>query len=240
MFNSIDGIKSSYTSEKRESDRVNHYYGYAILRPIGNYIAYCFIRIGLSANAVTLIGLILQLVAFYFILFTSKSLIIPALLINIWLLLDFVDGTIARVKNQQSIQGAYYDALSGFLVENILHISVGYYLFLHVNSISIDPLLFLTIGIISSLLFQFYRLAKYEYFRIVGYSMDMVQKKVQISPISTEQILKGIKSFEIPTMVIFILFGKIWIWFLIVCLFRILISIAGLWKLILEVSTSNQ
>lgn len=54
---SVSDIRRSYPSEKARSDLINHLWIYLVLRPLSFYVTPVFINLGLSANAVTGLGL---------------------------------------------------------------------------------------------------------------------------------------------------------------------------------------
>ena len=76
---------------------------------------YLFINTGWTANMVSLLS--------WFVIFAGSVLLcinnfwcmlIGIILINFWLILDCVDGNIARVKKVKTFMGDFYDAVAGY------------------------------------------------------------------------------------------------------------------------------
>ena len=129
-------------------------HGRKYVQPIIRYLAEIFIKMGLSANGVTIIALILGLGVPLFI-YLDYSLVG---VIFLWVsgLLDAVDGTIARLKGS-NLFGALMDITFDRIVEVgiILALAIKYpennFLFiLLVSSILISMTIFLTVGTLSA------------------------------------------------------------------------------------------
>ena len=101
-----------------------------IYKPISIYICRLLRRTKITPNQITIFSTIPGLLGAYYVS-TGKYfyIILGALLIHIKQLLDNVDGTLARLKNQSSVFGKYLDGL----VDTIVIISwwaafvIGYY-----------------------------------------------------------------------------------------------------------------
>ncbi len=123
----IQAIRSMYTEEKRAFDR-NNLWGYFVVRPISYYVTWLFLRLGISANRVTW-GSFFIAVAGCLLLATGSynSIIAGALLVNLWYLLDYVDGNIARYTNSSTNYGRLLDTFTGAAVNVLLIIcaSIG-------------------------------------------------------------------------------------------------------------------
>lgn len=140
----IDDIRSKYSEEKKISDK-NNLWGYFVLRRISYYLTWIFLRLGISADQVTGISLIIGSLGCIFLAskgYRNGNTIIGALLVNIWALLDYVDGNIARFNNSCSKCGEFFDALTGYTVGTLLFFSVGIGVFNHPDS-SLSSLLLL-------------------------------------------------------------------------------------------------
>ena len=121
----LTGIKKSYHSTKQLSDR-NDLWLYYVIRKISFYITWIFLKFGFSANQTTYIAIIVGLTGCGFIIYTDyKIKIIGTLLINFWIVLDCVDGNIARYKKESSEYGEFIDSLGGYLMNALLFLSVG-------------------------------------------------------------------------------------------------------------------
>ena len=163
---------------------------------------------------------------------TSSNLFTISILLNLWLLLDFTDGTVARVSGQATKRGHYLDAISGFIVDNFLHIAVGYYLFVRYNVSNV----FFIGGVVSTVLFQYYRLCQYEFKNIYD---SIFLKKSKNNKI--EFYAKAFKSFELPLMFIVSLVGIEFVlyWFSLYVIFRLVISLTGILLTLRPVNISS-
>jgi phosphatidylglycerophosphate synthase len=122
----IYDIKEHYTEEKRLLDKETNFWVYLYVRKLSFYVTWLCIRIGLTANQVTFISLILGMVGcFFMIMGDRESTIIGAILINLWAILDCVDGNIARVLKKTNKTGWFFDSISGFILNSILLFSIA-------------------------------------------------------------------------------------------------------------------
>ena len=152
-----------YPEEKRNLDK-NNLWGYFVLRKISFYLTWVFIRLGVSANQVTGIAIIIGCIGCILLAFGGYSgMIAGALILNIWALLEFVDGNVARYNNSCTSYGAFVDDLNAYTVATLFFISVGVGAFHHpdlwLNSIAInvDNGVFLFLGGWASVFYIFPR-----------------------------------------------------------------------------------
>ena len=126
-------VRQSYTSRKARTDLTAHLWIYLVLRPISFALTPFFINLGLSANAVTALGLIPLICGLVFILLGAISpvnFVIGAALINIWYLCDCIDGNIARFRGRVSKFGALFDWMVGRIYHAFLPACLGLGLYL--------------------------------------------------------------------------------------------------------------
>ena len=78
-------------------------------------ITYVFINTGWSANQVSVLSWILIFVAAICLCIDNLWwMLVGVLLTNFWLVLDCVDGNIARVKKVKTFMGDFFDAVAGY------------------------------------------------------------------------------------------------------------------------------
>lgn len=78
-------------------------------------VTYLFINAGWSANMVSVLSWILIFIAAVFLCINDFWwMLVGVLLTNFWLVLDCVDGNIARVKKVKTFMGDYFDAVAGY------------------------------------------------------------------------------------------------------------------------------
>jgi len=78
-------------------------------RRVPEFFARIFMRLGVSPNGVTVLGLALTLATCVFYMWSGNTLL-TVFLFTLWGVLDLVDGVLARMTNQVSKSGAYLDA----------------------------------------------------------------------------------------------------------------------------------
>ena len=88
-----------------------------LVRSVSNYFTKLCLKIGISANQVTLIDFVLGLATgIYFLSREPKSWIIGSLLMYLFRMFDCVDGEVARYNKSVSPLGQYFDDLTFFLL----------------------------------------------------------------------------------------------------------------------------
>ena len=115
---------------------------------------------GISANKVTGIAILIGCIGCVLLAFGSySSMIAGALILNIWALLEYVDGSVARCTNSSSNYGAFIDDLNASTMSILLFISAGIAAFNHPNLfvINVNKSVFLFLGCWASLFYIFPR-----------------------------------------------------------------------------------
>lgn len=121
---SVKDIRSIYREHMKQRQGIDpnatyNLWGEGILRKISYYPAWFFLRLGISANLVTGLSFAISLLGCTLIISgINWSMTIGALLLNIWAMLDYVDGQVARCSDSPSDYGRFLD----FLVENVVAI----------------------------------------------------------------------------------------------------------------------
>jgi phosphatidylglycerophosphate synthase len=148
-------FKNLLGEAKRASDPVWCRFFY---RPLSFPSGWLFYRIGIKANTVSLLTVLITTSScLMMILSQSSYIIIAALLMNLVALMDCIDGNIARARNETGPGGDWMDALSGYTVYALLPLSLGIHLYLK------DPYLILSglwivVGSVTSISNLFLRL----------------------------------------------------------------------------------
>jgi len=158
-------IRAGYTAEKRKEDREFRVWLYLVLRKISFYVAWVCLKFGISANQTTFLSVIVGFSGC--ILIASGQyydVIAGSILINCWLLLDCVDGDIARTKGSTSHYGQFVDALAGYLVSGLVFASIGIGCVSGISCItSCNGLLILGLGFWGSLSYVLTKLISLQY-----------------------------------------------------------------------------
>lgn len=85
-----------------------------------------FINLGFSANQVTVFSIFVSLFAcLCYALPYTGFLAVAVFLINFWLILDCVDGNIARCKKQKKTYGEFVDAMGGYFTVAFVYFAIS-------------------------------------------------------------------------------------------------------------------
>ena len=113
--------------EKRIQD--SYFVLFRLYRQLCFPLAAVFLRYGVTANTVTVLGFMLLMLAFAFIsLGTKTGFVIGAFVYFFAFILDFVDGTIARFVNKPNYFGKMIDGLVDYF-SHLIYFFVGIGLF---------------------------------------------------------------------------------------------------------------
>ncbi len=97
-----------------------------VLREVSYYLVWLFLKLGFSANLITGVGFLIGCAGCFFIASGNYLLmIIGALLVNLWALLDYTDGQVARCNNSSSNYGRFLDMLADEGIAALLFVSLG-------------------------------------------------------------------------------------------------------------------
>lgn len=98
-------------------------------RPLSFVVSSLLASVGISANSISYFNVFIAIAAaVLFLLNDYKCAITGAILVNVWLLFDCVDGNIARSVRKQPY-GEYADSMSSYFLVPLMCISLGMYTF---------------------------------------------------------------------------------------------------------------
>lgn len=90
------------------------------IRPISFLITWIFLRINITANQVSYISALVCVISAIALAFGSETIQFWGVIgLNIFSILDAVDGNIARVKVTENKYGGWADALSGYIAYSV-------------------------------------------------------------------------------------------------------------------------
>ena len=125
MRNTVAYIKSTYLQKMVEERRVRIFM-YLIYRPLSFYLTPLFLSLSFSANAITVIGLILALCLPIIAIFGGQfGFIYVSITSFSCLVLDCIDGNTARVTKKGGFLGPYLDSLTGKIFWIMLYLAIG-------------------------------------------------------------------------------------------------------------------
>ena len=116
--------------QKPDHDRIGNWMARRISRPAALRITWLLAPWGVSANAVTLAAWSAALVAAWTFSWGSiGGWILGAILLQLWYLLDHVDGQLARLHGSSSLDGVQLDYLMHHTVNLLVPLGIGWGLF---------------------------------------------------------------------------------------------------------------
>jgi phosphatidylglycerophosphate synthase len=135
MIESIKELKKICQDSKTET---MDWYSKIFYRNISIYLTKLLLHTSITANHVTLFTIVLGLAAGILFSFgTYLHILAGALLLQLWLILDCVDGEIARYRGSAGICGKYVESLDHYITEPFTVVCVGYGLYMLLDAISI-------------------------------------------------------------------------------------------------------
>lgn len=134
-----------------------------ILRDAALPITWLLLHTSVTANQVTLVSLGIGLFGIFLMAFVSKgSFLLGAILLQVWYLLDHVDGQIARYRGTACLTGRFFDFLTHHVIHGVLFFALGFYAFQAAGS-----LFFVVWGFVMSvamMMFNLFNDTKYKTF----------------------------------------------------------------------------
>jgi phosphatidylglycerophosphate synthase len=121
----ISLLRASY-GVKEVFDRHDSFISRYIYRPVSFYLAVPFVWLGFSANQVTLLSFVVALVGMGLLATGNQpAVLIGSLLRATGVLLDYVDGDIARLQGKTSHLGKFLDGMTDTLIGALLPLAVS-------------------------------------------------------------------------------------------------------------------
>lgn len=112
MKYTFNDITSSLTKKKNSRSSL---WVQLWVRKASFLFTYLFINTGWSANMVSILSWIIIFIAAICLCINNFTvMMIGVILTNFWLILDCVDGNIARVKKVKTFMGDFFDAIAGY------------------------------------------------------------------------------------------------------------------------------
>lgn len=96
------------------------------VRRVSFFFTYVFINLGFTPNGVSVLSIFVTLAACALFMIPLKGTVIAAvILINFWLVLDCVDGNIARCIKQKTAYGEFVDDIGGYYTVAFVYLVIG-------------------------------------------------------------------------------------------------------------------
>ena len=127
LYSRVKDEFQSSPKSKNPSDGGNSIIGKVVFRPIGLLLAPIFIMLGMTANQVSFLSIVVGTISnMIFLLQSGNALIVGGVLYVVFAILDFTDGLVARHYKKSTFHGKVIDAVSGILVSSFTPFMVGY------------------------------------------------------------------------------------------------------------------
>ncbi|MDR0751053.1 MAG: adenylyltransferase/cytidyltransferase family protein [Christensenellaceae bacterium] len=199
----------------------------AVRRPSFLFTA-LFINVGFSPWMASIFSVFVAVAGCVFLSINNPNFIIAGVvLVELWLVMDCVDGNIARVKKQSSKMGEFIDAFSGYFVSAYVYLSIGIAAYHTSNIIHMDKHYFLMLGAIASISDILARLIHQKYLNCnpqkIQAQVDIRKKSLSYIRLRIEKEL-GISGFFMPFLIISLIFNV----FDVMIVFYALFSVCGL------------
>ncbi len=154
-FVNYSEFKALLGENKRSSDPL---WCRFIFRPLSFPIGWLFYKIGMKANSVSLLSILLAFTSSLIMIFGSANTIILASFLMVLVALsDCIDGNVARARGETGPGGEWMDALSGYTVYALLPPSLGIHIYLN-SPHAMLPELWILVGAVTSIANLFLRL----------------------------------------------------------------------------------
>ncbi|MCI8866479.1 MAG: CDP-alcohol phosphatidyltransferase family protein [Lachnospiraceae bacterium] len=123
MKYTVEDIKKSFPESKAKKEP---FWGRVFLRRTSFYITYFFINHNWTPNKVSLLSCIVAIIGCILLCFDQLLFIwMGVFILNIWSVLDCVDGNIARCLKKTSLAGEFFDAVGGYTISAFIMPGVG-------------------------------------------------------------------------------------------------------------------
>jgi len=116
-------VKYRLKDAVKENDELMGY----VLRFISRRITWVLLKTPVKPNHITMFSIVPAIFASYFFIMGGyQNIVIGASLAFLYLILDLVDGEIARVKNISTIRGRWADGIIGFVTYPLFIFSIAF------------------------------------------------------------------------------------------------------------------
>lgn len=157
----LENIKQSLPVSK---NKVSSFWVRLWVRKFSYLVTYVCLKMGLSANTVSVISAIDALLGCIFLSINNRWFMLAGvILINFWIVLDCVDGNIARFQKQATRSGEFFDAISGYVVCAFAYLSVGIAAFHSSSLLGEYQYIFIILGALASITDLYSRLIYQKY-----------------------------------------------------------------------------
>lgn len=118
---------SKFVSKNKQSEEKYSFLDSGFFRPLSIFVTIPISKTKLTPTAITKISIVCSFIGFFFLVFgrTMPLKLIGYLGYFLWVILDEVDGNIARYKNQCSALGDLWDTMGGYIAMILIYFGAG-------------------------------------------------------------------------------------------------------------------
>ena len=131
----VESIKKLREICQKPISHSNTWYQRKFSRKISIYLTWFFIHLKISGNTTSILVLITGIIApLFFILGNYLYYVVGVLLLQLWYLLDHVDGELARYWKKTSAKGIFIDKINHHIVHPLIFLCMGIGLYKEFNN----------------------------------------------------------------------------------------------------------
>lgn len=193
-----------------------------IYRPISFPTGWFFYKLGMKANYVSLLSILLAVASSLIIVFAgADGIILASFLMILVALSDCIDGNVARARAETGPGGEWMDALSGYVVYALLPLSLGIHMYFYSPHGAL-PGLWIIVGAVTSIANLFLRLI---YQKFVSNMLgETIQKKLKgsgsvFSKFSSEV---GLVGWMMPALLLASILNMLGVYLAFYCFFYVM------------------
>lgn len=155
---SFSQVKNSFDSTADRSSIISRY----VFRPVSFYLAYIVLIFNVTPNTATFFSFLFGLISIVLLAMGGRLFsILGVLFYFLYIVFDFIDGNIARVKNHATYYGKFLDGAVDAFIESLLPFCFSLSFFIYRQSLMV---LFLGMGTSLLLLYAYLLLTRVSFF----------------------------------------------------------------------------
>ena len=213
----------------KQKEQVMEQYIVRLYRGLGTMLAGRLVNTKITPNQITITGLIFVIVAgLFFVTGEYLNLIIGSAILFFSLVLDFTDGTLARMRNQASMFGDWLDAIIDEFREVIVIASLCAGLYKTIPSVSVWIL-----GLVALTTDRLIFRTTNKLYKLLPYREDEINKQVQ-KTFANRAFLRIGKEFlsvrllKYTVLPVFIIFKGLYVYLVFAAVYGVILCLAFL------------
>ena len=157
-------LKEIECSLPKSKNAVSSFWVRLWVRKFSYLITYICLKLKISANTVSVLSAVDAALGCILLCVNNRwSMLVGVVLINFWIVLDCVDGNIARMLKKDSRSGEFFDAVSGYVMCAFAYFAVGVAAYHSSNLFGEFQYIFIILGALASITDLYSRLIYQKY-----------------------------------------------------------------------------